>query len=94
MDRDQFVKKLKSQLDEINDEVDALEARYDSAEAEVKKKYTEQLEEAKAHRAAAEKKLEEIRVAGEDAWEDLKAEAEHTWKAFKNSVNYFKSHFK
>ena len=24
----------------------------------------------------------------------MKADAEHTWKALRNSVNYFKSHFR
>ena len=60
----------------------------------MKAKYKEQLAEAKAQRAKAEGKLREVREAGEDAWEDLREDAEHTWKAFRNSVNYFKSHFK
>jgi hypothetical protein len=49
---------------------------------------------AKAQRAAAEKKLEDICGAADDAWEGLKDDAEKTWKAVRNSVNFFKSHFK
>ena len=94
MNRDQFVEKLKSQLDEINEDVDALEARVEAAGDAVSKKYREQLDEAKAQRATAEQKLAGIRAAGDDAWEDLKGDAEHTWKAFKQSVNYFKSQLK
>ena len=60
----------------------------------MKEKFQQQFEEAKAQRTAAEQKLKELRSAGEDAWEGLKDDAEKTWKAFRNSVNYFKSHFK
>lgn len=52
------------------------------------------MNEAKAQRDCAEAKLMELRGAGENAWEALKDDAEATRKAFKNSVNYFKSHFK
>jgi chromosome segregation ATPase len=94
VNRDEFVEKLKSQLDEMNSDVDALEARLQSAEDGVKEKYQQQLAQAKTQRAAAEEKLHELRDAGEDAWEQVKEEAEHAWKAFDNSVKYFKSHFK
>lgn len=94
MTRDEFVQKLKDQLDELNGEVDKLEARYDAAESDVRERYREQLADAKTQRARAEKKLQEVRAAGEDAWEDLKGDAEYTWKAFRDSVSYFKSRFR
>jgi chromosome segregation ATPase len=94
MNRSEFVEKLKGQLDDMNAEVDKLEARMDEASADARKEYEEKLREAKAAQARAEDKLQELRYAGEYAWEDMKAEAEHTWKALRNSVNYFKSHFK
>lgn len=94
MDRQQLVEKLKTQLDEVNASIDKLEARYDAASSDVEDEVRKRLAEAKAQREKAEKQLQEIRDAGDDAWEVLKDEAEHTWKALKNSVNYFKSHFK
>lgn len=94
MNREQFVQKLKSQLDEINDDIDALEARLDASATQAREEFRGRLEEAKAQRAAAEAKLQEVRNAGDEAWEDLKHEAEHAWSALKSSVNYFKSHFR
>ncbi|MEE4278811.1 MAG: hypothetical protein V2I82_10140 [Halieaceae bacterium] len=94
MDRDQLIEKLKTQLDEVNASIDTLEARYDAASADVEEEVQQRLRDAKAQREKAEQKLREIREAGDEAWEDLKEDAEHTWKALKNSVNYFKSHFK
>jgi chromosome segregation ATPase len=92
MNRKEYIEKLKSQLDRTNNEIDSMEARFDSAEADARKKFQEQLTEAKAQRDAAENKLRKVRDAGEDAWEDLRGDAEQTWKALTSSVNYFKSH--
>jgi phage host-nuclease inhibitor protein Gam len=94
MNRNEFVEKLKAQLDDINADLDNLEAKVNDARADVKEEYQEKLHEAKEARVIAETKLQKLRDAGEDAWEEMKAEAEHTWKALRNSVNYFKSHFK
>jgi chromosome segregation ATPase len=94
LNRDEFVAKLKGQLDEMNAAVDELEEKVDAARGDAAREYEKKLDELRAERARAKDKLQEIRDAGDDAWEDLKDEAEHAWKAFRNSVNYFKSHFK
>jgi cell division protein FtsB len=94
MTRDEFVESLKQQLDELNAEVDELEAKMNDARDDARKQYEEKLAQARAEGTRARQKLEEVRDAGEDSWEDLKGEAEHAWKALRNSVNYFKSHFK
>ena len=94
MNRDEFVESLKQQLDELNAEVDELEAKMKNAREDVRGEYEERLAQAIAEGDRARQKLEEVREAGEDAWEDMKDEAEHAWKALRNSVNYFKSHFK
>lgn len=92
--RDEFVESLKRNLDELNHEIDDIEAKAKSAGESVKAKYNEQLAEAKTARSDMETQIEKLREASEDTWEDLKADADKTWKALRNSVNYFKSHFK
>jgi len=94
MNRDEFVEKLKNQLDELNAEIDELEHKAQSASADARARYQAKLNEAREEGARARAKLQEVRDAGEDAWDDLKEEAEHAWKALQNSVNYFRSHFK
>jgi uncharacterized coiled-coil DUF342 family protein len=89
--RDEYVKKMKHQLDELNASLDALEAKRDAASAEVRAKYDERMGELRAHAKKASLKMEELKEAGEDKWEALMDEGEKLQKAFKSSFNYFKS---
>ncbi len=92
--RDEFVAKLKSQLDELNRDIDELEARARKTSGELEKKYQDQLDDVRARREELKNKIKELRTASEARIDKLKLEAEHAWKAFNNSVKYFKSHFK
>jgi len=88
--RDVFIAKMKSQLDEWKDELHKLEAKAGNAEAGVRDKYHEAIEELRERRATAEAKLDEIRHVGEEAWEELEDEAEKAWKALVASVDVFR----
>ena len=92
--RDKFIERTKQRLDELNEEIDHLEKRADEVRADSRKKLEEQRKEVQQRRDELEKKLKEVRSASEAQFDKLKLEAEHAWKAFKNSVNYFRSHFK
>ena len=92
--REQFIERIKQQLDELNDEIDRLEKRAGEVSAESREKLKAQREEMKQRRSELETKLREARAAGEAQFEKLKLEAEHAWKAFQNSVKYFRAHFK
>lgn len=92
--RDEFVKKLKQQIDELNGEVDKLEARADSASAQARAELDKRRAQLEEQRGLAVARLTDIREAGEDNWEHLRDEAEHAMKALHNSFNYFKSHFR
>ena len=92
--RDEFVEKLKGQIDSVNSDIDELERKAESVKNDARAKYLEELENAKSQRAELEAKVTQIKQSGEDAWEGLQDEVEHAWKALNNSINYFKSHFK
>ncbi len=92
--RDEYVAKMKQQLDKWSAEMDTLEAKVHKTKEDAKVKYQEQLSALHTKRLEGEKKLEAIKSATEDSWEQLKAEAENVWEAFKDSVHKFKSHFK
>jgi chromosome segregation ATPase len=91
--RDEYVRKMKEQLDEWNDEIGKLEARIRGLTGPVKENLEAQLDKAQDSYESAKQKLEELRGAGESSWERLRGEAEHAWGALKHSVNYFKSQF-
>jgi hypothetical protein len=92
--RDEYVAKMKRQLDEWSAEMDTLEAQAHKTKEDNKVKYQEHLSALRAKRQEGEKRLEAIKSATEDSWEQLKAETENVWAAFKDSVHAFKAHFK
>jgi SMC interacting uncharacterized protein involved in chromosome segregation len=92
--RDEYVAKMKQQLDEWSAEMDTLEAKVQQTKEDTKVKYQEQLSALRAKRQEGQTKLEAIKSATEDSWEQLKAEAENVWEALKDSVHQFKTHFK
>lgn len=89
--RDEYVAKMKSQLDEMNAQIDKLADKSKSAKKEMQAKYTQQMSDLRAQSSKANAKLDELKKAGDDAWEDTVAEMEKISDAFKHSYNYFKS---
>lgn len=86
----EYLEKLKKQLDEWKGDIAAIDA-----------KAHEFGEDTKARLAALKRQYDEGRnqlekVAGEtgDRWRDFAGDVEQTWKAARNSVNYFRSHFR
>ncbi len=91
--RDQYVARLKKQLDEWNAEIDTLEVMAHKTREDAKAKVQEQLRALHSKRLEGQKKLEAIKAATGDSWEQLKAETENVWEALKDSVHAFKAHF-
>ena len=89
--RDEYVAKMKQQLDELNAQIGELESKAQAGQEGLKKEYEEQLANLKEHSQAALMKLNEVKNAGEEKWDELIAEGEKVHKAFVHSVNYFKS---
>ena len=89
--RDEYVAKMKQQLDEWNAEIGELEAKAQGIQGDAREEYEEQINNLREKSKAVQDKLEDIKGAGEDAWEGLVADAERVWDALKHSLNYFKS---
>ena len=70
--RDEYVREMSTQLDELNVKFEELKSRADKAEGEAKKDLEKRLEEAKVKRDLAAKKLDELRDAAPDRWEKVK----------------------
>ena len=89
-----YVEKMRVELHQIHDDLDTLMKKAKASEADVRAKLVEQGDELKKKREEMERKLTALTEAGEERWHDARDEVEHVLKAFRNSVNYFKSHFK
>ena len=91
--RDDYVTKMKSQLDDLNAQLDKLATKSDRAKKELQAKYSQEMADLRAKSSQASAKLEDMKNAGEDTWENVVAEMEKARDAFKHSYNYFKSQF-
>ena len=89
--RDEYVAKMKQQLDDLNTQIGDLEAKAKAGQEELHKEYDEQLAKLKQQSQVALQKLNELKGAGEEKWDELIAEGDKVYKAFVHSVNYFKS---
>ena len=92
--RDEYVEKMKQQLDEMNKQIDKLEARSAEAGASMHAKYEEQVAELRKLSTSTREKMEAMKAASESKWDELLAEGDTVHKAFVHSVNYFKSRLK
>ena len=92
--RDEYIGKMKQQLDGLNAQLKELEGKGEAAQAEFLEKHAEQITQLREHYAAALTKLDQIKSASEDKWESVVTEGEKIHKAFVHSFNYFKSQLK
>lgn len=92
--RNEFISRIKTRLDDLDREIEDLKAKAERFEAESRKEYENRLHDLRSRRRELDRKLDDLRSAGEEKWQQLKDETEHAWKALGNSFNYFKSHFK
>jgi DNA repair ATPase RecN len=93
-DKTGYVEKMRAELKELEEQLDGLMEKAKASEADIRTKLLEQGKELGHKRDEAETKLRELVDAGEERWHEASDEVEHVWKAFRNSVNYFRSHFK
>lgn len=92
--REQFIQKMKAQLDQWSIEIDKLTVRTETAQAEAKRTYQAQLDVLKRQREAAKLKLHELQSSSEDAWESVRESMDLTWESITKSIKDAMSHFK
>jgi len=77
--KDEYLAKLKTQLDGWKGEVEALEAKASDALDDAKPEIEAQIAALNAKFAEGESKFAELADATEEAWEELKVDAEATF---------------
>ena len=81
MNRDEYVQKLKAQIDQWNAQM----AKWDSASQELKNKYLQQLDEAKVRRDEAIEEMKRLQSASADAWTQVMKGAETAFTAMQGA---------
>jgi lipid II:glycine glycyltransferase (peptidoglycan interpeptide bridge formation enzyme) len=91
--REEYVQKMKSQLDQWNAEVSKWEEKTKSAQAEMKAEYEKQLESFRSKRDEAMYQLHQVQVASAGAWMDMMKGADAAWKAMGEAFIKARGHF-
>jgi dTDP-4-amino-4,6-dideoxygalactose transaminase len=89
--RDNYVAKMKLQLDELNASIGELELKAKEAKEDAREEYARELGKLRENSRAAVAKLDELKAASESTWHKMVAEMEKVRTAFTSSFNYFKS---
>jgi chromosome segregation ATPase len=91
--REEYVQKMKAQLDQWNAEVAKWEEKTRSAQAEMKAEYEKQLETVRSRRDEAMYQMHQLQVASGEAWKDMMKGAEAAWKSMGEAFLKARSHF-
>jgi len=89
--RDEYITKMKHQLDELNAKMAKLETKAQAAKDEARDVYKEEMGKLRHQSKLAVAKLDELKASSEDKWDTMVAEMEKVRDAFTHSFHYFKS---
>jgi len=86
-----YITKMKLQLDELNAQMNTLDAKAQEAREDMRDKYHQEMNKLHEQSKLAVAKLDELQATGESTWEAMVAEMEKVRDAFTHSFHYFKS---
>ena len=93
MDRDEYVQKLKSQIDKWNAEAGHWEAQMKAAQGKLRDDYAKQLEQVKSKREEMLYQMKLLQNASADAWAEMMRGADQAWKSMQEAFERARSHF-
>jgi DNA repair exonuclease SbcCD ATPase subunit len=93
VNRDEYVQKLKSQIDQWNAEAAKWEAKAKQAQAGMQTEYSKQLEQYRARRDEALAELRRIQNAGADAWREMMRGADAAVKSMQEAFDRARRQF-
>jgi len=91
--RDEYVTKLKSQLDRWNDDMAKWEEQAKQARAEARQRYDKELVGLKAQREKALYQMKLLQGASSTAWQEVARGADAAWDTFRKSVDDARTHY-
>jgi hypothetical protein len=93
MTRDEYVNKLKQQLDQWNAQAAKWEVKAKDAQASMKAEYDKQLNQLNSRRDEAMYQLKLLQGASTDAWQDMMKGADQAVKSMQEAFNRARTHF-
>jgi len=92
-DREEYVKKFKTKLDEFDADIDKLEAKARDAQADAQAQYHKQIESMREMRDEAMTRYSEMQSATADAWEAMAKGSEKAWNDWLAALDEARSKF-
>ncbi len=93
MSREEYVERMKTQLDEWNGKLGQWKAEVQKAQAGAKTQYEVQIKALEKQRDQTVKRLNETREASQAAWMEVSKGTETAWKAMQSSFEKAWSEF-
>lgn len=93
VNRDEYVRKLKAQIDEWNAQAAHWEGRVQSAQAGMKAEYERQLESFRRRSAEASAELARLQAASLDAWSEMMRGVEGSMKSMQEAFDRARQSF-
>ena len=93
MNRDEYVQKLKKQLDQWNSEITKWEEKTRSAQTKMKADYEKQLNTFRSRRDEAMQQLRQVQAASGEAWMEVMRGADEAWARLSEAFSKARSHF-
>ena len=89
-----FKQKIEAELSLAKAKLAELKAQADSAAADARLKYAEQIDDLEKSVAATATKLDELASASEDTWERLKGGVEKSWESLSKTIQQATARFR
>jgi hypothetical protein len=93
MTQDEYVEKLKAQIDRWNAQVKDWEAKAAQAQDRVREQYLKSLGEVAAQRERVLVELRRVQAASLSAWQDMMRGADHAWQTMHDAFERARSEF-
>lgn len=93
MTQDEYVEKLKAQIDQWNAQVKDWEAKAAQAHDRLREQYLRQLGEVATQRERVMVELRRVQSASLDAWKELMRGADQAWKSMHDAFERARSEF-
>jgi lipid II:glycine glycyltransferase (peptidoglycan interpeptide bridge formation enzyme) len=94
INRDEYVEKLKQQLDQWNAEVSQWESKAKLAQESMRAEYEKQLAAYRSKRDHALEQLSKVQSATGEAWKEFARAADDAWARMSEAFEKAGSHFK
>jgi len=92
--RDEYVEKMKTQLDQWNADIAKWEAKSHEAQAEARAEYDKRLEALKQQREQAMYQMKLLQAAAGEAWVEMMRGTDEAWARMREAFDKASSHFR